>query len=479
MSLATLKRSGSLGQLVQAWWYLAIVLIGLAVVKRGVMVGVLALLGLLGLLAVLRLRTWVWVTGALVVTMFTEVLARAGVLPDIATFADFGFVYVGLMAALIGGGLRWTQVTKRLAFALATFLLVACMSAILHEDEVLRPLVAFSIWAESFVLLLLLLLDPPTPAERRRLLLCFGALIAIQLPFAVVQAATLGPGDTVKGTTSSAHTVGALAGLGGLVVATWGFDRSVRTGLLCLLTTIPYLVVVPLLADAKQVTFAFPIAVLVLVATTRQVSRKIMIAGLLATIVVYLATSTPAGQLATGFLGHAVSGNSGKVAGLSAAFDEMRTEWVNVVFGLGPANGLSRTAQLTADTHALREGAPLGRLHLKPSELATQAEAQAQIARGLDDTSFNSAISSATGLITDLGIVGVVVFVWLLASVLVPLIERRREVLARVALAGWAMSVPLALTFDWWEQPPFMIPLAVLSGLAILSASDDPRPSIG
>ena len=475
MSLATPKRSDSLRQLVQAWWYLAIVLIGLAVVKRGVMVGVLALLGLLGLLAVLRLRTWVWVTGALVVTMFTEVLARAGVLPDIATFADFGFVYVGLMAALIGGGLRWTRVTKRLAFALATFLLVACMSAILHQDEVLRPLVAFSIWAESFVLLLLLLLDPPTVAERRRLLLCFGALIAIQLPFAVVQAATLGPGDTVKGTTSSAHTVGALAGLGGLVVVTWGFDRSVRTGLLCLLAAVPYLVVVPLLADAKQVTFAFPVAVLVLVATTRQVSRKIMIAGLLATIVVYLTTSTPAGQLATGFLDRAVSGNSGKVAGLGAAFDEMRTEWVNVVFGLGPANGLSRTAQLTADTHALREGAPLGRLHLKPSELATQAEAQAQIARGLDDTSFNSAISSATGLITDFGIVGVVVFVWLLASVLIPLIERRREVLARVALAGWAMSVPLALTFDWWEQPPFMIPLAVLSGLAILSGPDDPR----
>jgi hypothetical protein len=475
MSLATPKRSDSLRHLVQAWWYLAIVLIGLAVVKRGVMVGVLALLGLLGLLAVLRLRTWVWVTGALVVTMFTEVLARAGVLPDIATFADFGFVYVGLMAALIGGGLRWTRVTKRLSFALATFLLVACMSAILHQDEVLRPLVAFSIWAESFVLLLLLLLDPPTAAERRRLLLCFGALIAIQLPFAVVQAATLGPGDTVKGTTSSAHTVGALAGLGGLVVVTWGFDRSVRIGLLCLLATVPYLVVVPLLADAKQVTFAFPVAVLVLVATTRQVSRKIMIAGLLATIVVYLTTSTPAGQLATGFLDHAASGNSGKVAALGAAFDEMRTEWVNVVFGLGPANGLSRTAQLTADTHALREGAPLGRLHLKPSELATQAEAQAQIARGLDDTSFNSAISSATGLITDFGIVGVVVFVWLLASVLIPLIERRREVLARVALAGWAMSVPLALTFDWWEQPPFMIPLAVLSGLAILSAPDDPR----
>jgi hypothetical protein len=129
--------------------------------------------------------------------------------------------------------------------------------------------VAFSIWAESLMLLLLLLVDPPTLAERRRILLCFGALIAIQLPFVIVQAITLGIGDNVKGTTSSAHTVGALAGLGGLAVVTWGFDRSVRTGLICLVATIPYLVVVPLLAEAKQVFFALPVAVLMLVATTK------------------------------------------------------------------------------------------------------------------------------------------------------------------------------------------------------------------
>jgi hypothetical protein len=85
-----------------------------------------------------------------------------------------------------------------------------------------------------------------------------------------------------------------------------------------------------------------------------------MIVGLLAVILVYLMTSTPAGQLGTTFLGRAMSGNSGKVAGFGLAFDEMRTEWINMMFGLGPANGLSRTAQLTADTHALREGLPSG-----------------------------------------------------------------------------------------------------------------------
>ena len=167
MRLATAQRLGSVLPGSQAWWYLSIVLIGLAVVQRGVMVAILAVLAVLAVVAVVNFRTWVWVTAALVAVMCSEVLARGGLLPDIATFADFGFVYLGLVAAVLRGGLRWTPVTKRLAVALATFLLVACMSAILHQDEVLRPLVAFSIWAESFVLLLLFLLDPPTAMERR------------------------------------------------------------------------------------------------------------------------------------------------------------------------------------------------------------------------------------------------------------------------------------------------------------------------
>jgi hypothetical protein len=467
MSVATGARPGPRLQPMRWWWYLSVIPIGLGVAQRGIVVAVLAMLALLGLLAVLHLRTWAWATGALVVTVLTEAAARAGVLPDVATFADFGFVYLGLAAVLLRSDLRWTPAARRLAIALGTFLIVTCMSAILHQAEVLRPLVAFSIWAESFVLLLLFLLDPPTEVQRRRLLVCLGVLIAVQLPIVVVQAATLGIGDNVRGTTSNAHTVAALTSLGGLALVTWGYERSVGTGLVCLLAAAPYIAVVPLLAEAKQVIFAMPVAVLVLVATTRRLSRKVMFAAVLAAVFVYLTTSTPAGQLAESFLGRASAGNSGKLAGFMVAVDEMRREWTGVAFGLGPANGLSRTALLTADTHALREGAPLGRLNLAPAELAGQAEAEASIARGQDDSSFNSAISSATGLVTDFGIVGLVTFGWLLASVLLPLVARRRRLLARVALAAWAISVPLALTFDWWEQPPFMIPLAVVTGLAI------------
>jgi hypothetical protein len=43
------------------------------------------------------------------------------------------------------------------------------------------------------------------------------------------------------------------------------------------------------------------------------------------------------------------------------------------------------------------------------------------------------------------------------------------------------MSLPLAVTFDWWEEPPFMLTLAMLSALAIVwdpnPASDGVRPA--
>jgi hypothetical protein len=48
--------------------------------------------------------------------------------------------------------------------------------------------------------------------------------------------------------------------------------------------------------------------------------------------------------------------------------------------------------------------------------------------------------------------------------------RRRRYWMAQAAIAGWVMSAPLAITFDWWEEPPFMLALALLTALAIIGA---------
>jgi hypothetical protein len=447
------------------WWYVPIVITGIGVLLRGPIVAVLAILAALGLLAVLRLRGWVWAAAALTVTSLSEVLARAGFLPDVATFADFAFVYLGLLAALLRGVHTWSPTARRLTLALAALLVATCLSAVLQQTEALRPVVPFVIWADPFVLVLLFLLEPPSEREQRRLLLYLGALIALQLPVAIAQAATLGLGDPVKGTLASSHTMAGFTVLGALALISWGYDRSWAARLMCTAGALLFLVLIPVLTDAKQVTFSLPAAALVFLGATRRLGRKTMIVAIVSGALAVLLLAVPAGKVAAGYLSDAASGNYGKLVGFQVALDEMKHEWTEVVFGLGPANGLSRVAYLTSDTHALRGSAPLSRLQLAPAPVAMQAVAEAKFDPA--ESSFGSPQSSALGILTDLGLVGLLAFLWVLGVTVWPLVGLREGWLARAALAGWMLSIPLAFVFDWWEQPPFMLPLAILTGLAL------------
>ena len=41
--------------------------------------------------------------------------------------------------------------------------------------------------------------------------------------------------------------------------------------------------------------------------------------------------------------------------------------------------------------------------------------------------------------------------------------------------AGFAMFAVLGVVFDWWEQPPFSVFLAVLAGLALTEPNQSGR----
>jgi hypothetical protein len=455
------------------WWYGPIILTGAGVMLRGPIAAVLMTLAALSLFALLRLRSWIWAAGALTITTLSEGLTRLGPVPDIVTFADFGFVYLGLLAALLRGIRVWPPAARRLASALTLVLVAACLSAVLHQTELQRPLILFVIWIEPFALVLLLILEPPSDRQRRYLLLYLGALVVLQLPIAIVQAAGLGLGDPVMGTMASSHTMAGLSVIGALALMSWGYDRNWRTRQLCTVGTLPFLALIPVLTDAKQVIFSLPAAAFGFLTATRKLSRKVMMTGILTGALALLLIAVPAGKVATSYLSDAATGNTGKLIGFRIAFDEMRNEWANVVFGLGPANGLSRIAYLTSDTHALRGSAPLSRLQLAPAPIPQQASAQANF--DPTGTSFSSPQSSAFGIFTDLGLIGLVAFFWVIGATFMPLVRSRRNWLARAALAGWMLSLPLAFVFDWWEQPPFMLPLATLTGLALSTgqATDD------
>jgi hypothetical protein len=466
------QRVGLDAQVARHWWYAPILLVGAGVALRGPIVCVLAILGVLALLAVLQFRAWVWAAAALSITTLSELLARSGLVPDILTFADFALVYLGLVAVLVRGVRNWTVAAQRLLIALVGLFVLACLSAVLHGTEPLRPLAAFAVWAEPFVLVLLFFLEPPSQRERRYLLLCFGALVVLQLPIAVLQAATLGIGDLVKGTLTHAHLMAGFTVLGGLALLSWGYNRSLAIRLYSAVGALLFVVLVPVLTDAKQVTFALPAAALVFLAATKNIGPKVMTAAIVAGSLAVLLLAVPAGKVAADFLSGTATSNQGKVIGLETAFAKMRTEWPYVAFGLGPANGLSRIAYLTSDSHAQRGSAPLARLHLAAAPLPLEAAARAKF-NSIDNTSVSSPLSSALGIFTDLGLIGLLAFLWVVGATVAPLIRLRREWLARAALAGWLLSAPLALVFDWWEQPPFMVPLAILTGLAAATATSE------
>jgi hypothetical protein len=471
-------------------WYMPIVATGAMVVLWGPLAGAVAVAGLLGVIALLFVPGWVWVAAAIVSALLSRTLSSFGLLPNVAQFADFGFVNAGLAAVALRRAGPWTAASRRLVAPLAALLVVIWTSSLLHGTGHLRALVVFMLWAEPFALLLILLLEPPPKRHRRTLLVCFGLLVVLQVPFALWQAATKGLGDPVQGTLigsgAGAHLIAGVTTLGGLALMNWGYDRSFQWGVAATLGAAPLILLLPVLADAKQVVLALPAAALVLLVLTRKVTRKVAISAALAVVLAYLVLQVPEGRTAVNFLDRAGGGKSGKLVGFEVALDETRRYWANWLFGLGPAQGLSRAAFLTTAvgndeavttisgrvTRAAQNAkGPFQRLGLAPATVPVLALDKAR--RVASGTSFNSPMSSGLGVFSDIGILGSAVLAWLLIWIGAALARAREHWLARAALAGWALSIPLAFTFDWWEQPPFMLPLALLTGLALTAAVTD------
>lgn len=434
-------------------------------VQSLVLIGVIAIIGFTGM------PSWVWVAGAIGSAMLGRVVTSSGLLPSVFNFADFGIVYVGLASVLVRHwGSRLTPSAVRLSRALVMLFAVIFVSWLLHPSDVGRPFIVFLFWAEPFALILMLLIEPPSPRQRRLLIGCGATIAVLQLPFAVYQARTLGYGDPVVGTllgaSAGAHVMAGVTALFGLALVAWGFSTSLARGLWASLLAAPFIVAIPLVADAKQVVFVLPVAAAMLFVTTRGLSRKVAILVPVIAAVAFLVILEPAGQTALGFIQRASNGQSGKLASVDILLHEMGKDdsWA---FGLGPANSLSRAAFMTGDY--LKADSPLGAIGLVPATLPALLVAESQ--RVASGTSFNLPLSSALGIFGDVGIVGALAYGWVLASTCLALF-RKDTWLARCALAGWAMSFPLALVFDWWEQPPFMLSIGLLTALALTEATD-------
>lgn len=405
-----------------------------------------------------------WVAAALVAALTFRGLVELGLLPSVATLVDLPLAWGALAVALLkrnpsrlrdGFDPRWL-------LALAAAILLAWA---FNPSEVLRPLLYLALLGEPFAIVAALCLDPPSPRGRQLLTRALLALLLIQIPIAAYQLVTLGPSDHVQGTLygagAGAHVISAVCVVGGIWILARGGNGALPLPWRALAALALFLI--PFVADAKQVILAVP-AILV-VTTWRQGPLTILLkVAAVSAAVVGLLVFQPAGQTAAGFLEGAQDGRGGKAEAASFVWDRLDREPASVVFGLGPAETVSRAAFMTTDL-LLSSNSPLRVLGLTPATVAQEVQVRALAVSG-GGTSFNSSLSSALGVVGDLGVIGLTVYLSMLTALIVGL-RRLRSPEGVAAAAGFAMFALLGLVFDWWEQPPFGVTLAVLAGLAL------------
>jgi hypothetical protein len=287
----------------------------------------------------------------------------------------------------------------------------------------------------------------------------------IQIPIAAYQLVAFGQSDPVQGTLygagAGAHVISAVCVVGGIWILYGGGGGIIRYPWR-LLVALP-LFLIPFVADAKQVILAAP-AILV-VTTWRQgpVMMLLKVAAVSAAVVGLLVFQ-PAGETATGFLEGAQEGRGGKAEAARFVWERLDQDPASVAFGLGPAESVSRAAFMTTDL-LLSSDSPLRVLGLRPATVAQEVQVRALEVSG-GGTSFNSSLSSALGVVGDLGVIGLGIYLVMLTALIIRL-RRLQSPEGVAAAAGFAMFALLGLVFDWWEQPPFGMTLAVLAGLAL------------
>jgi hypothetical protein len=446
---------------------LVCVAVGL-LLPKSLQLAFLVVAGILGL-AAFEAPTTTWVVAALVSSFTFQGLTFDGLLPPLGTYLPAPISWGALLAAVLRRQTVPSRARPYLGWLLALSA-VAIVSGLFNHVELPRPFLSITLLGMPFAVLTAMLVDPPLPRERSLLMKITMGLIVLQIPVAYWQFVKHGSGDLVQGTLVSygggAHLLGAVALIGAILL----FARQLTLWRVVLAAP---LAVLPFIADAKQILFALPIAVLATApqgVTLGYLLRSSAAVGLLA-ILLFV---DPVGRTAIGELrSDQQQGGSPKAAVAKLIWNHMRSDPVSLTFGKGPAETVSLAAYYTTPGF-LRSNSPLLALGLGPAEIAVEADALTYRGRGVYRSTFQSGVSSALGVFGDLGLMGILAYGGLLVTLLLAL-SRLRSPEGIGAMSAIALFGALGFIYGWWEVPALSVLAAVLAGIALTGETTPDR----
>jgi hypothetical protein len=454
----------------------ALLVAGVAIVKAPVAAWVV--LALAAGAASLELRASSWAFAALAAAGLSRVLVYCGA-SAFLNFVHFPLVLGAVAAAFMQA--KPSRLARSLTVSLTALLAFSFLSWALNGGELLRPVLAWLVFAEPFLLVLALTKAPPEPRAATRLWILVFGIAFLQLPLGILEWIVISHGDPdrVQGTFlnqgAGAHVAGAVALVGVLAAITRAVSARSRLGRQGFIALAMAMFLLPILSDAKQVIICFiPAALIALVSSgslrlTRLVVPLLMIClGLIAAFRFY----KPLQQI----------GDQGKIEeGLRTKLDSARLIADGVLrtpggwlAGVGPGNSVSRIALLTSGAEVM-ETSPVARLGLKTAPL-TREILEANAANYLsNNSSVWTGVSSWVGLAGDLGLLGLTLYLILNAKLWFAL-GRSSSWAAPAAKGAMVMAALLGFVFSWLEEPGFTLMAGLLIGLA-LGERSRPRPS--
>ncbi len=440
------------------------ILIGIGIIFKGMYLWILIICFSLLFLLLLPLE-W-WIVLSISSATFVRIFTHYKILPGFINFIHFPLVLGTTFVALF---YKNTSLSFKLGIGLLNLGIIVILSWVINGGEWLRPLLAYMLLAEPFLVLYAISKSSQKKMENILKFLAFFVPV-VQIPIVVYQAIFIGLADHVQGTFAGQgaghHVLGAISLLGVLYMFSYIFYKfDYRKLIIAAL-----LFLIPILSDAKQCIIAFiPAITLMTIYTFKYDIKKFFFIGILSSLFLFLAFFYYK-PLRLVFNTNLISkGLALKISLTKIVFNKLFKDPVYILIGLGPGNSVSRAALLAKKGYI--RSLPKNFINLKLSKTTLEVLKESGIEWNTETlSSVWTGVASLLGVIGDFGILGFLAYMYFFVIIWLSVNKKNFEWVTKGALI---MALFLGSVFSWLETPEFTLPWTIFVALGLINEHSD------